>query len=58
MDIDQYKFNQQLLKIARLELKKRADNIVNLELDLRSAKIGNNVLLFCVFILAIGMMFI
>ena len=58
MDIDQYKFNQSLLKIARTELKKRSDKIVDLELNLRSAKVGNNVLLFCVFILAIGMMFI
>ena len=52
MEIDAKSYDSTLLKIARIELKKRADEIEALKCELRSVSNGNNVLLFCALILA------
>lgn len=53
MEIDADKCNSSMLKIAKIELKKRGDKIVDLECDLVNAKRGSNILLLCVFIVTI-----
>jgi hypothetical protein len=55
MDIDQYKYNQSMLKIARIELKERSANIDILEHKLYLANAGARILIAVIIIQFVGM---
>lgn len=57
MDIDKYKYNQSLLKIAYSELGERHNKIVELGIDLACAKRNINVLLAIIAIMTFGLIF-
>lgn len=57
MDIDQYKYNQSLLRIAQRELGERHNKIVELGIDLSCAKRNINVLLAIIAIMTFGLIF-
>ena len=57
MNIDQYKYNQSLLKISRLQIKDLHDRIVDLEIELANAKRGANILLIATSLLVVGFIF-
>ena len=54
MDIDQYKFNQSMLRIARLELKKRYDRIVMLENEAFQHVVDKRILYVIIAVLTVG----
>ena len=58
MDIDQYKFNQSMLRIARLELKKRYDRIVTLENEAFQHVVDKRILYVIIAVLTIDFLFL
>ena len=54
MVIDQYKYNQSMLKIARLEIKKRHDKITILEEDAFQNKVDKRILYVIIAVLLVG----